>query len=89
MQVEGSNDVIENLSAKQYIESLREERNIAIRSARLLRSLVDELRRKNRKLHCDMHDKIDTVRDFWRNNLVEGSSRSGLCVKLALQKQSK
>ena len=87
--VKESNDVLEKMAAKQYIESLREERQAAIRSARLYRSQIDELRKKNRKLHREMHDKIDTIRDFWRNNIAEGSSRAGLCVKLAIQKPSK
>ena len=87
VNVKETNNVIEKMSAKQYIETLREERHAAIRSARLYRSQVDELRRKNRKLYCEMHDKIDTIRNFWRNNIAEGSSRAGMCVKLAMQKR--
>ena len=34
-----------------------------------------------------MNKKIDTVRKFWRNRLVEGDTRSGLGVKLAVQKK--
>lgn len=75
MQVEGTINVFEKLSPKQYIESLRETRSVAIGSPRLLRNLVDKLR-KSRKLHCDMHEKIGTVWDFWRNYLVEDSFRS-------------
>lgn len=35
-----------------------------------------------------MSNQIDTVRKLWRNHLVEGDVRSGLCVKLAIQKNA-
>lgn len=87
--VKESNNVIEKMAAKQYIEYLHEEQKAAISSARLYRSQIDELRKKNRKLYCEMHDKVDTIRNFWRNNIAEGSSRGGMCVKLAKQKTIK
>ena len=61
MVVKESNDVVEKMAAKQYIEYLREEQEAAISSARLYRSQIDELRKKNRKLYCEMHDKVDTI----------------------------
>ena len=42
--------------------------------------------KQKQKLYCEMNDKIDTIRNFWRNRLVEGDTRSGLCVKLAVRK---
>ena len=84
--VKESNNVIGKMVAKQYIECLREERHAAISSARLYRGQIDELRKKNGKLYCEMHDKVDTIRNFWRNNIAEGTSRGGMCLKLAKQK---
>ena len=86
IQVKGK-DVVENLTAKQYITSLIKERDEAIMSAQMCRNKVDELRTANRRIYCNMHDRIDTIRNFWRNNIVEGNSRAGMCIKLALQQK--
>ena len=86
IQVEGD-DGLTNVSAKFYIDRLMKERDEALLSAQLFRNQVDQLRSKNRKLYCEMHDRIDTIRNFWRNNIAEGSSRPGLCVKMAVLKQ--
>ena len=86
VQVKG-NSGLTNMSAKHYIGHLIAERNDAVLSAQLFRNQVDQLRNKNRKLYCKMHDRIDTIRNFWRNNIAEGSSRAGLCVKMAVMKQ--
>ena len=48
----------------------------------LRKNQVNDLQSRNRKLYCEMNDKIDTVRNFWRNSLVEGDTRSAICVKL-------
>jgi len=85
VQVKGSNGLLK-MSAKHYVSRLITERNEAVLSAQLFRNQVDQLRSKNRKLYCEMHDRIDTIRDFWRNNIVEGNSRAGLCLKMAVQK---
>lgn len=86
VQVKG-NSGLTNMSAKHYIGHLIAERNDAVLSAQLFRNQVDQLRNKNRKLYCEMHDRIDTIRNFWRNNIAEGSSRAGLCVKMAVMNQ--
>ena len=86
IQIEGNNGW-SNVSAKCYIGHLIRERDEALLSAQLFRNQVDQLRSKNRKLYCEMHDRIDTIRNFWRNNIAEGSSRPGLCVKMAVLKQ--
>ena len=80
-------DVVENLTAKQYIANLIKERDEAILSAQMCRNKVDELRSANRRIYCNMHDRIDTIRNFWRNNIAEGNSRAGMCVKLAIQQK--
>ena len=62
------------------------ERDMAITTIRFLRNQVEDLQSRNRQLYCEMHDKIETVHNFWKNHLVEGDTRSGMCVKLAVQK---
>ena len=34
-----------------------------------------------------MEKRIETVRDFWRNQILEGQSRSGRIVKAASKRQ--
>ena len=67
------------------VKRISGERDAALDTVRLLRNKVENLHGKNRELYYEMNKKIETVRDFWRNQLVEGGSRSGLCVKLAVQ----
>ena len=60
VQVKGS-DVVKRLAAKCYIADLIKERDEAIVSAQICRDKVDQLRSVNRRLYCDMHDRIDTI----------------------------
>ena len=73
------------VSANSYINTVVEERNVAAKTMLMYRDMVEDLRSKNRKLYCTMNDSIDSVRKFWRNNILEGGSRGGVCVKRALE----
>ena len=86
VHIQSSNNEIEKVAVKKCIENLVDERDAAIKTVRYLRNQVEDLQSRNRKLYCEMNDKIDTVRNFWRNRLVEGDTRSGTCVKLAVQR---
>ena len=81
-----NNNETEQIPVKVYVEKLVNERDTAVKTIRSLRNKVEDLQSKNRKLYCEMNDKIDTIRNFWRNRLVEGDTRSGMCVKLAVRK---
>lgn len=81
-----NNNETEQMPVKVYVERLVNERDTAVKTIRSLRNKVEDLQSKNRKLYCEMNDKIDIIRNFWRNRLVEGDSRSGMCVKLAVRK---
>ena len=70
-----------------YISQISSERDTALEEARLYRNQVDELRSQNRKLHCEMNNRVDVIRNFWRNTIAEGSNRAGLCVQNALRKR--
>ena len=86
--VEGTKDMMTNvasrISAEQYITNLSKERDEAVKAARSYRNQVDDLQSRNRKLYCDMNNKIDVIRTFWRNNIAEGSTRAGRCVQQAI-----
>ena len=71
----------------EYINDLKKERDDALFTARIYRNQVDKLQSKNRKLYCDMYDNIDTIRNFYRNDIAEGHSRAAVCVKLAFKNQ--
>ena len=90
--VEGTNNLVlstaSRMTVEHYISQLSNERNAALEEARSYRNQVDELRTKNRKLHCEMNDRVDVIRNFWRNSIAEGSTRAGLCV-LSAQKNKK
>ena len=45
------------------------------------RDLAEELKAENRKLRVEMSDKIDTVRRFWRNSILEESTVQGKCYE--------
>jgi len=77
---------VQEVEAKKCIDDLIKERDEALLSAKKYRNQVDELRNTNRKLYCEMHNRIDTIRNFYRNNITEGTSRVAVCVKLSFQK---
>ena len=91
--VQGAKDVMTNIAARlcaeQYISNLSKERDEAAKAARSYRNQVDNLRSRNRKLYCDMNDKIDVIRNIWRNNIAEGSTRAGKCVQQAILRHKK
>lgn len=76
----------EKVAVKECIENLVDERDAAIKTVHYLRNQVVDLQSRNRRLYCEINDNIDTVYKFWRNRLVEGDTRSGMCVKLAVQR---
>ena len=86
VHIQRGNNEIEKVAVRECIKNLVDDRDTAIKTVRYLRNQVDDLQSRNRKLYCEMNDKIDTVHNFWRNRLVEGDKRSGMCVKLAVQK---
>jgi hypothetical protein len=59
------------------------KRDRALGQARLFRNQVDELRSKSRQMCAKLNDRVNIVRNFWRNNIAEGSTQSGRCVRQA------
>lgn len=68
------------IRAEAYINKIHKERNEALKQAQIYRNQVDKLRAKNRKLYWKMNDRVDIVRNFWRNTLTEGSTRAAQCA---------
>ena len=45
------------------------------------------MKRKNRELRSDTAKTVETVRDFWRNNIKEAQTRSGRMVLEAVTRK--
>lgn len=69
---------------KELLEDARRERNNAIMLARGYRDMAEQCQTEKRKLKYKLEEKVEVVRNFWRNSVLEGSSRSGLILRAAL-----
>ena len=77
---------IDRVSAERRINFLQ-KRHKALKTAQHYCSLAEEMKRKNRKLRSDTAKTIETVRDFWRNNIKEAQTRSGRMVLEAVTRK--
>ena len=66
------------------IEEIRCECDKALKDTILYRYIAEQLRKEKRALHNKLTEICETIRDFWRNNLVEGCSSGGRMVREAL-----
>jgi len=77
-------DLVHTAQCIEHVESARSERNQALRLVQHYRNLAEEYCREKRDLQYKLEAKIELVRDFWRNQVVEGGSRSGKILRAAL-----
>ena len=63
------------------------DRDKALSDALHYRNLAERLHVEKLEIKMRMNKRIETVRDFWRNQILEGQSRSGRIVKAACKKQ--
>jgi len=78
-------DKFKEIDQSVRIQELENERDQALQSTRIYRDLAEKLRTEKRILHNDMCKKLEVVREHYRNKIVEGSSRSGQMIKLAMK----
>ena len=69
---------------KKEIQAARNERDQALLQARQYRDMAEATRADKRALKHNLEGKIEIVRDFWRNKIVEGGSRSGRMLRASL-----
>ena len=69
---------------KQQLESARRNRDNALILARQYRNIAEECQAEKRKIKHELEEKVELVRNFWRNKVVEGGSRSGKMLRAAL-----
>lgn len=62
----------------------KEKTKRALDEARYYRNLAEKLRKEKRSAVNIMNEKVEVVRDFWRNKILEGSTRAGRIVREAL-----
>ncbi len=80
MLPETSKSVVED----RFIECTK-ERDQALKDALQYRNLVENLETNLSELRTTMHHRVAAVRDFWRNKVLEGGSRSGKILKRSLK----
>ena len=76
---------LDKVAVQSTINLYRKERDKAQSDALYYRNLAERLHEEKRDLKVRMAKQIETVRDLWRNKLLEGQSRSGRIVKAALK----
>ena len=73
---------------KELLEDARRERNNAIMLAMGYRDMAEQCQTEKRKLKYKLEEKVKVLRNFWRNRVLEGSSRSGLILREALSRNN-
>lgn len=71
---------------KQELVSARRQRDDALALARQYRNLAEKGRSKSRQQKHELEEKVELVRNFWRNKIIEGGCRSGRMLRAALIK---
>lgn len=71
----------------QKLEAARREKDNALLLARQYRDLAEKCRTEKRMQKQELEEKIELVRNFWRNKVVEGGTRSGQILRAALIKK--
>ena len=61
----------------------------ALNKAMYYRDIAEQLKMENRKLHVEFSEKVETVRNFWRNNILEERSHGGKMVMSAIKNSQK
>ena len=79
--------MLHRIHCRQQVQSAREERDRALSLAQQYRNLAEASQLETKTLKNELERKVETVRDFWRNKIVEGNSRSGNMLRAALIRQ--
>ena len=75
-----------NLSACPPNESgTKRTLNALLQKSIIFRDKAEQLQAENRRLRAEMSEKVEAVRNFWRNSVLEERTRSGRMVMLSLR----
>ena len=75
---------VHSARCKQLLESARKERDHALSLARHYRDMAETSQAQKRIVKADLERKVELVRNFWRDKVVEGKTRSGKMLRAAL-----
>lgn len=78
---------IEQVTVKKYLDELRTHEKKATFMAQSYREQNQRLKQQILENNARAHAEKEGVRYFWRNQLLEGCSRSGRIINLALMKK--
>lgn len=78
---------IDRVNLVSSIQLEQEKTRKALEQVRYYRNLAEKLRKEKRNTVLVLNDKIELVRDFWRNKILEGSTRAGKMVQRALNRK--
>ncbi len=76
---------IDRVVLNAHIETIRSNEHKAVYKAQFYRNAWSELSQKYLHLKAEAHERCEGVQYFWRNQILEGSTRSGRIVKAALE----
>lgn len=76
---------VKRVAINHIIQVEKHKAKKAFETAHYYRNLAEDLKKEKRALACMMNDKVELVRNFWRNNIREGSTRAGKMVQIALK----
>ena len=74
---------MDRFAVQRIISKIEKRRYKAETEAQIYHNVAEEMKKENRSMKDKLNSKIETVRDFWRNKLFDGSSRSGRMVRAA------
>ena len=79
-----SESLVHNTQCIEHVRTARSERDQALRLAMHYRDMAEGSHREKQDLQHRLEARVELVRDFWRNQIVEGGSRSGKMLRAAL-----
>ena len=76
--------VLSSMEQQCIIKQTRNDQDQALMEAKQYRDLAETLKKEKREIEHKLVSKIEIVRDFWRNKIVEGDSRGGKILRASL-----
>lgn len=75
---------IDRVAVSSALLKEKEKTKQAVEKAQFYRDLAERIRAEKREKVYELNNKVELVRNYWRNKLCEGSSRAGKLVQKAL-----
>ena len=69
------------------IKQATKDRDQALMEAKYYRNLAETFKTEKQDIEQAYAKRVEVVRDFWRNKIVEGDSRGGRILRASLLKK--